>query len=73
MYEISIYWPVIYRIILDGIANTESLPYGSLFFQSVTGFLDAAKIALGVCLPKAWFLYARYVLAGLLLYFKMYA
>ncbi|KAJ5887059.1 uncharacterized protein N7473_009733 [Penicillium subrubescens] len=58
MYEISIYWPVIYRIILDGIANTESLPYGSLFFQSVTGFLDAAKIALGVCLPKAWFLYA---------------
>lgn len=63
MYEVSIYWPVIYRIILDGIADTELLPYGPLFFESVTSFLGAAKIALGVCLPKAWFLCARFVLA----------
>lgn len=63
MYEVSIYWPVIYRIILDGIANTEFLPYGPLFFESVTGFLGAAKIAIGACLPKAWFLCARFVFA----------
>lgn len=63
MYEVSIYWPVIYRIILDGIADTELLPYGPLFFESVTSFLGAVKIALGVCLPKAWFLCARFVLA----------
>jgi hypothetical protein len=69
MYEVSIYWPVIYRIILDGIADTESLPYGPLFFESVTSFLGAAKVALRVCLPKAWFLCARFVLAIPLLYF----
>lgn len=63
MYEVSMYWPVIYRIILNGITNTELLPYGPLFFESVTGFIGAAKVALGVCLPKAWFLYARFVLA----------
>ncbi|KAJ5636511.1 uncharacterized protein N7484_009824 [Penicillium longicatenatum] len=58
MYEVSIYWPVIYRIILDGIADTELLPYGPLFFESVTSFLSAAKIALQACLPKSWFLCA---------------
>ncbi|KAB8224278.1 hypothetical protein BDV33DRAFT_199673 [Aspergillus novoparasiticus] len=58
MYEVSMYWPVIYRIILDGITDTELLPYGPLFFESVTRFLSAAKVALGVCVPKAWFLYA---------------
>ncbi|KAJ6051640.1 hypothetical protein N7499_010984 [Penicillium canescens] len=63
MYEVSIYWPVIYRIILDGFADSELLPYGRLFFESVTSFLGAAKIALRVCLPKAWFLCARFVLA----------
>jgi len=62
LYEVSIYWPVIYRIILVGIADAELLPYGSLFFESVTRFLGAAKIALRVCLPKAWFLCARFVL-----------
>jgi hypothetical protein len=69
MYEVSIYWPVIYRIIIDGFADTELLPYGPLFFESVTSFLGAAKIALRLCLPKAWFLCARSVLAILLVSF----
>jgi hypothetical protein len=63
IHEVSIYWPVIYRIILDGIAETELLPYGPLFFESVTSFLGAAKTALRVCFPKAWFLCTRFVLA----------
>jgi hypothetical protein len=69
MYEVSIYWPVIYRIIIDGFADTELLPYGPLFFESVTSFLGAAKIALRLCLPKVWFLCARSVLAILLFSF----
>lgn len=73
MYEVSIYWPVIYRIILDGIADTELLRYGPLFFESVTSFLGAAKIALGLCPPKAWFLYARFVLEVPLFCFEIYA
>lgn len=61
MYEVSVYWPMIYRIILDGIADAELLPYGALFFESVTSFLVAAKEALWACFPKAWFLCARFV------------
>lgn len=62
MYEVNGYWPVIYRIILNGSADTELLPYGPLFFESVTAFLSDANIALCVCRPKAWFLCARCVL-----------
>ncbi|GFF88742.1 hypothetical protein IFM60648_08490 [Aspergillus lentulus] len=58
MYEVNGYWPVIYRIILNGSADTELLPYGPLFFESVTAFLSDANIALCVCRPKAWFLCA---------------
>ncbi|KAL4885928.1 hypothetical protein BJY04DRAFT_214125 [Aspergillus karnatakaensis] len=56
MYEVTSYWSVIYRIILNGSADPELLPYGPLFFGSVTSFLSAAKMALWVCRPKAWFL-----------------
>jgi hypothetical protein len=62
MYEVSSYWPAIYRIILNGGADSELLPYGPLFFESVTSFLCAARIALSLCRPKAWFLCARFVL-----------
>ncbi|KAJ5424691.1 hypothetical protein N7445_010664 [Penicillium cf. griseofulvum] len=58
MYEVSIYWPVIYQIILDGFADTELLSHSALFFESVISFLGAAGTALRVCLPKAWFLCA---------------
>ncbi|KAL2861166.1 fungal specific transcription factor domain-containing protein [Aspergillus lucknowensis] len=58
MYEVSIYWPVIYRIIVNGFAEPELLPHAPLFFESVTGFLDAALVALRVCPSKAWFLCA---------------
>ncbi|KAJ0413011.1 hypothetical protein BJY00DRAFT_297558 [Aspergillus carlsbadensis] len=58
MYEVATYWPAIYRIILNGSADTELLPYGPLFFESVTSFLCAARIGLSLCRPKAWFLCA---------------
>ncbi|KAJ5837186.1 hypothetical protein N7447_003212 [Penicillium robsamsonii] len=58
MYEVSIYWPAIYRIMLDGFVDTELLPHRALFFESVTSFLGAAQTALRGCLPKAWFLCA---------------
>jgi hypothetical protein len=73
IYEVSIYWPAIYRIILDGVADAELLSYGPQFFESVTSFLSAAKIAIGVCLPKAWFLCARFVLKVPLSSFETYA
>lgn len=59
LYEVSTYWPAIYRIIMTGSADAELLPYGPLFFQSVTSFIGSANFALRVCLPKAWFLCAR--------------
>jgi hypothetical protein len=62
MYEVSSYWPAIYRIILNGGADSELLPYGPLFFESVSSFLCAARIGLSLCRPKAWFLCARFVL-----------
>jgi hypothetical protein len=62
MYEVNGYWPVIYRIILNGSADPELLPYGPLFFESVTAFLSDANMALWICRPKAWFLCARFVL-----------
>lgn len=68
MYEVSIYWPVIYSIIIHGSADPELLPYAPLFFQSVTSFLGSASLALRVYLPKAWFLCAKYVLRLLLSY-----
>ncbi|KAL5000432.1 hypothetical protein BDV10DRAFT_200151 [Aspergillus recurvatus] len=55
LYEISIYWPMIYRIIMNGSADAEILPSGPLFFESVSNFLSASNIALWVCPPKAWF------------------
>ncbi|KAF4210473.1 hypothetical protein CNMCM8980_009401 [Aspergillus fumigatiaffinis] len=58
MYEVNGYWPVIYRIILNGSADPELLPYGPLFFESVTAFLSDANMALWICRPKAWFLCA---------------
>ncbi|KAL6232699.1 hypothetical protein BDW75DRAFT_247041 [Aspergillus navahoensis] len=58
LYKVSIYWPMIYRVIVEGPADLELLPYGPLFFESVTSCLCAAEIALRVCLPKAWFLCA---------------
>ncbi|KAL3442399.1 hypothetical protein BJX65DRAFT_225705 [Aspergillus insuetus] len=58
MYEVSSYWPAIYRILLNGSAEPELLPYGPLFFESVASFLCAAKIGLSICRPKAWFLCA---------------
>ncbi|KAL2821677.1 hypothetical protein BJX63DRAFT_223885 [Aspergillus granulosus] len=58
LYEVSAYWPVIYRIILDGIADSELLPYGPLFFECVTSFLGAAQMAIAVCPAKTWFLCA---------------
>ena len=61
-YEVSIYWPVIYRIIINGSTDPELLPYAPLFFQSVTSLLASSNLALRVCLPKTWFLCARYVL-----------
>ncbi|OQE21428.1 hypothetical protein PENFLA_c014G08104 [Penicillium flavigenum] len=62
LYEVSIYWPVIYRIIIHGSADPELLTYAPLFFQSVISLLGSANLALRVCLPKTWFLCARYVL-----------
>ncbi|KAJ5470482.1 hypothetical protein N7530_007839 [Penicillium desertorum] len=61
LYEVSIYWPVIYRIIINGSADPELLPYAPLFFQSVTSLLGSANLALRICLPKTWFLCARAV------------
>lgn len=58
LYELSTYWPAIYRIIISGSADPELLPYGPLFFQSVTSFLGSAHLALRLCLPKTWFLCA---------------
>ncbi|KAL4932598.1 fungal specific transcription factor domain-containing protein [Aspergillus undulatus] len=55
MYEVIIHWPVIYRVIVDGSADPELLPYGPLFFESVISFLCAARTALRVCPPKTWF------------------
>ncbi|OJJ08546.1 hypothetical protein ASPVEDRAFT_402588 [Aspergillus versicolor CBS 583.65] len=59
LYEVSTYWPAIYRIIMTGSADPELLPHGPLFFQSLTSFLGSANLALQVCLPKAWFLCAN--------------
>jgi hypothetical protein len=67
LYEVSIYWPVIYRIIINGSADPELLPYAPLFFQSVTSLLGSANLALRICLPKTWFLCARYVLLAAVL------
>ncbi|KAL3472377.1 hypothetical protein BJX99DRAFT_249724 [Aspergillus californicus] len=53
-YELSVYWPVIYRIIIDGFADPEILPYGPLFFESVTSFLCAATEALRISPAKTW-------------------
>ncbi|KAL3484251.1 hypothetical protein BJX62DRAFT_244133 [Aspergillus germanicus] len=58
MYEVTVYWPAIYRIILNGGADPELLPYGPLFFESVSSFLCAARIGLSTCRPKTWFLCA---------------
>ncbi|KAL2812632.1 hypothetical protein BJX63DRAFT_443406 [Aspergillus granulosus] len=55
MYEVSAYWPAIYRIMLDGLVDSELLPYVPLFFESVTSFLCAAQITIGVCPAKTWF------------------
>ncbi|KAH3503703.1 hypothetical protein KXW24_008053 [Aspergillus fumigatus] len=55
LYEAMLYWPVIYRVIMDGSADHELLPYASLFFESVISFLGAARIAIRVCPLKAWF------------------
>jgi hypothetical protein len=62
LYEVTIYWPAIYRIIMNGGADSELLPYGPLFFESASSFLCAARNALSLCRPKAWFLCARFVL-----------
>jgi hypothetical protein len=62
-YETTLHWPVIYRIIVNGFADTETLPYGLLFFESVTRFLSAADTAVRVCIVKAWPLCALFVLA----------
>ncbi|KAL2816588.1 hypothetical protein BDW59DRAFT_166312 [Aspergillus cavernicola] len=58
LYEISIYWPVIYGVIINGFADPEVLPYGPLFFESVTSFLCAASNAIRICPPKTWSLCA---------------
>ncbi|KAL4916409.1 hypothetical protein BDW62DRAFT_218758 [Aspergillus aurantiobrunneus] len=58
LYAVSTYWPAIYRIIMNGVAEPELLAQAPLFFESVTGFLDTAHIALRVCPPKAWSLCA---------------
>lgn len=63
MYQVFVYWPAIYRNIMDGSAEPELLPYGPLFLESVTSFLPAAIIALRVCPPKTWFFCGRLVLA----------
>ncbi|KAI9043127.1 uncharacterized protein KD926_004631 [Aspergillus affinis] len=46
LYEVSIYWPVIYSIIINGSADPELLPYAPLFFQSATSLLGSASLAL---------------------------
>jgi hypothetical protein len=61
MYEVTTYWPALYRIILNGSADPELLPYAPLFFESVSSFLCAGTVALALCRPKAWFLCARSV------------
>ncbi|KAF9893113.1 hypothetical protein FE257_012524 [Aspergillus nanangensis] len=56
LYEVFLYWPVIYRVIMDGsTTDPELLPYGPLFFESVISFLCTARIALRICPPKIWF------------------
>jgi hypothetical protein len=70
LYEVSTYWPVIYRIITNGSAHPELLPYAPRFFQSVTNLLGSANLALQVCLPKTWFLCGRYVLRVAVTFFS---
>lgn len=58
-YEISLYWPAIRRIMENGFADCELLPYGPLFFESAINFLTTATATALICPPKSWSLYAR--------------
>lgn len=60
-YEISSYWPVIYRAIVLKGAGSELQSYASLFIESIISFLGSANVAVRVCTPKSWSLSARYV------------
>lgn len=62
-YEATLHWPVVYRIMVNGFADTETLSYGLLFFESVSQFLSAAKTAVRVCPVQVWPLCAWLVLA----------
>jgi hypothetical protein len=60
-YEISSYWPAIYRATLLRSADSGLLPYGPLFVESIVSFLGTANVAVRLCIPKSWSLCARYV------------
>ncbi|KAH8693064.1 hypothetical protein BGW36DRAFT_399801 [Talaromyces proteolyticus] len=57
-YEISSYWPAIYRAIVLKFSDSELLPYGPLFVESIVSFLGTANVAVRVCIPKSWSLCA---------------
>ncbi|QKX59932.1 uncharacterized protein TRUGW13939_07074 [Talaromyces rugulosus] len=57
-YEISSYWPAIYRATLLKSADSELLPYGPLFVESIVSFLGTANVAGRSCIPKSWSLCA---------------
>ncbi|EED15729.1 conserved hypothetical protein [Talaromyces stipitatus ATCC 10500] len=57
-YEISSYWPAIYRAIVLKCVDSELLSYASLFIESIVNFLDTASFAVRVCAPKSWSLSA---------------
>lgn len=62
-YEMSCYWPAIYRAIALDFADPELLAHASLFIESIMSFLGTANFAIRVCIPKSWPLAARYVCA----------
>ena len=62
-YEMSCYWPAIYRAIALDFADPELLAHASLFIESIMSFLGTANFAVRLCIPKSWPLAARYVSA----------
>lgn len=62
-YEMSCYWPAIYRATALDFADPELLAHASLFIESIMSFLGAANFAIRVCILKSWPLAARYVCA----------
>jgi hypothetical protein len=62
-YEMSCYWPAIYRAIALDFADPELLAHASLFIESIISFLGTANFAVRLCIPKSWPLAVRYVCA----------